>query len=601
MLIPEFLGAAGLSEILLLIFAFGCVRKVRAPAVAEPRADAVIHVVSTTDLHGHLLAGRTRSGLPIGGVDVMAGYFNLARRADSETVFLDSGDLFQGTIVSNASDGATVVKWMNYAGYLAAAVGNHEFDFGPGHGQNEIEHPEMDPLGALKARAGEARFALLSANLCSVSEDPGGCSDPSIYQVASLARPYLIHEVHGIRLGVIGLTTPRTPETTMPVNVRSLRFMPMRSALERFVTELRGKADVIIVVMHDGGFCRYGGCDPKDPVFKLIDSLDPGIRSKIPLILAGHTHNYVNTVYRGVRVMITGCYGRSFGYSTLRYRGKDGGVTIAPENARRVDFCSEVYPDTRSCFRGRGAPVKAAFLGSQVAPDPAALGLIRGDIDAASAVAGRVVGKAITPLTMTPPGPEYSLGDMMADTLRWCGTAACAVPVDMAFENDGGIRSSIIDAGPVTYGQIFETEPFDDFYSELELTGSQVRDLLVSWHAYDGKMPQVSGLRIVYSSSWSQPRKIINAAGETRMFSDPIVILETADGESVLDRRLYRVAMSAFLALGGGGPGFALKGLRPGPAIRFDRKLRDMMVDYFRARPSGWDYSTMGNRLVLSP
>src|SRR3989338_5632658 len=105
-------------------------------AVSSPAQ--TIHIVSTTDLHGHLLPQKDQQGHLFGGIDLMAGYFNVAREDDPETLFLDSGDLFQGTIISNSHDGASVIKWMNYVGYTASAVGNHEFDFGPGEGHSIV-------------------------------------------------------------------------------------------------------------------------------------------------------------------------------------------------------------------------------------------------------------------------------------------------------------------------------------------------------------------------------------------------------------------------------------------------------------------------------
>src|SRR4029453_2320248 len=86
--------------------------------------DFVVSIVATTDLHGHVealpwLAGHVRA-------------LRAARSADGGSVVLvDSGDMFQGTLESNLGEGAGVVRAYNALGYAAAAVGNHEFDYGP--------------------------------------------------------------------------------------------------------------------------------------------------------------------------------------------------------------------------------------------------------------------------------------------------------------------------------------------------------------------------------------------------------------------------------------------------------------------------------------
>src|SRR5437879_269696 len=87
---------------------------------------------------------------------------------------------------------------------------------GPGHEQTAPGRPGQAPFGALGARLKEATFPILSANIA--ESETGG-------------RPAwlngdgtLILEMKGLRIGLIGLTTPSTPTVTNPVNVESLRF-----------------------------------------------------------------------------------------------------------------------------------------------------------------------------------------------------------------------------------------------------------------------------------------------------------------------------------------------------------------------------------------
>src|SRR5258705_5493993 len=99
-------------------------------AAGQGGPEVIISVVATTDLHGGVLPRGER-----GGIALLGGYLrNLraARARDGGGVLLvDAGDMFQGTLESNLNEGAAVVRAYNTLGYAAAAIGHHEFDFGP--------------------------------------------------------------------------------------------------------------------------------------------------------------------------------------------------------------------------------------------------------------------------------------------------------------------------------------------------------------------------------------------------------------------------------------------------------------------------------------
>ena len=117
-----------------------------------------ISIVGTNDLHGHIEA------LPR-----LGGYLANLRRERARTgggvVLVDAGDMFQGTLESNVNEGAGVVRAYNALAYDAVAIGNHEFDFGPVGPQATARAAGDDPRGALRARAGEAKFPFLAASV----------------------------------------------------------------------------------------------------------------------------------------------------------------------------------------------------------------------------------------------------------------------------------------------------------------------------------------------------------------------------------------------------------------------------------------------------
>src|SRR5258707_8914192 len=156
-----------------------------------PKAAPIrLTIVGTNDLHGW-----------IGGLPTFAGYLSILR-ADNPggTLLLDAGDLFQGTLAANLTEGAVVIDAYNYLGYQATAIGNHEFDYGPEGPASVALQPGDDPVGALKARLRQAKFSMLAVNLYDwETRDPAGW----LYHNGSL-----LFERKRVKVRLLGLLSP---------------------------------------------------------------------------------------------------------------------------------------------------------------------------------------------------------------------------------------------------------------------------------------------------------------------------------------------------------------------------------------------------------
>src|SRR6185295_17378161 len=124
------------------------------------------------------------------------------------------------------------------AGYSAAALGNHEFDWG---------------IDLLAARAAQARYPFLAANVFYKGSD----SVPRWIRPTELVRVPGPHDT--VTVGIIGLATQLTPTTTRPANVEALEFRDPVAAIERWTAELRRQADFVIVIAHEGATCDAQG------------------------------------------------------------------------------------------------------------------------------------------------------------------------------------------------------------------------------------------------------------------------------------------------------------------------------------------------------
>ena len=165
-----------------------------------------LSLIGTNDVHGALLAGENRSGLA-----AMSGYVNAVRAArqadDGAVLLIDAGDMWQGTLESNITEGASVVAAFNAMQYTAAAIGNHEFDFGPAGPLPIPESKADDPRGALKQRAREAEFPFLAANL--IDEATG------LPVAWDNVQPSVIVDVENVKVGINDrVKYDRTPDCT---------------------------------------------------------------------------------------------------------------------------------------------------------------------------------------------------------------------------------------------------------------------------------------------------------------------------------------------------------------------------------------------------
>ena len=172
-------------------------------AGVDERDTQIITVVGTNDVHGELTPHEDR-----GGLVTLSGYVSALRAAredDGAVLLVDAGDMWQGTLASNLSEGKPVVEAYNALGYAAAAVGNNEFDFGPLGPKPIPESDSDDPQGALRQRASEANFPLLAANLIDETTGKTVAWDN--------VRPSTMVTVGGVDIGIIGVVTaPPTPK-----------------------------------------------------------------------------------------------------------------------------------------------------------------------------------------------------------------------------------------------------------------------------------------------------------------------------------------------------------------------------------------------------
>ena len=518
-----------------------------------------LSIVGTNDLHGGVLPVDGRGGLAL-----LGGYVDNLRAARARgrgaVLLIDGGDMWQGTLESNLSEGAAVVAAYNALGYTAAAVGNHEFDFGPEGPAATPVTPTDDPRGALKARAAEAAFPMLAANL--IDSATGVPVDwPNV-------KPAVLVEAAGVRVGIIGVMTAGAPQTTVAANLRGLTVAPLIETIVSQAGRLRANgATVVIVTAHAGGRCTQfdnpadlSSCNPSSEIFSVARGLPQGL---VDVIVAGHVHAGMAHEVNGMAIMSSFNGGRAFGRVDLmvdRATGRRVSQRIfAPrdlcERATAAGSCDPVADAGQSQVAAvyEGAPVRAAArVTASLAP-----------------TVQRVADLKATPLglildTPLPRGSQESaIGNLFTDAMRQSMPGA-----DVALHNVvGGLRADLR-AGPLTYGRLYEVFPFDNRVVGLTLTGGELRRVVAAQLQPGPPTVGVSGIRV-------QAR----CAGGSL-----VVTVRTASGEAIEDGRRLLVATTDFLATGGDG---ILTSVTPAQGFAMPESaplLREVVADWVRRR-----------------
>ncbi|RPI22239.1 MAG: bifunctional metallophosphatase/5'-nucleotidase, partial [Chloroflexota bacterium] len=188
---------------------------------------------------------------------------------------LSGGVLWTGPAISTVLDGESTVDVMNAMGYRAAALGNHDFDFG---------------LENVIARSEQANFPILAANL----------RDRETGAVPDFVQPFTVLEINGIHVGLIGLTTQETPWDTQPSVVAGFEFIAYKDALREAASQARLQgAELLIVIGH---ICASE--------MRLLAPLAAELG--VAMIGGGHCHEEINETVNGVALVQSGSFMQAY-------------------------------------------------------------------------------------------------------------------------------------------------------------------------------------------------------------------------------------------------------------------------------------------------
>ncbi len=398
------------------------------PSIQAGSATETLVILHTNDLHGHIAESNESAGAAR-----IAAYFAQQRAAHDNVLVLDAGDAISGTPVSTLFSGVPIYEVMSLMGYDVGLLGNHEFD----HGWRQIAR--------LKAAA---NFPLLA----STARGPDGelLGD----------KPSIVVERGGLKIGIIGVLTDKTPQMITPTGNEGTTFANVAATLREHVAQLHSEVDLIVVLSHTG---------------HEQERLLAATVADIDVIVGGHSHTLVEQPVRVGNTLVAQAheYGKAVGRIELAL-GADGGVTLL----------------SGSLVTGAELPAADSAVAAVVNNWEAK---VAAKVDFEIAVAERDI------------LPD-ELRDWMEQVLRKHTGA------DLAYYNRGGVRDAIR-AGSVTARSLWNVEPFGNGLVSLRLTGAQVAKLLL-------ENGDSAGLELVADQTYNVATNSFVGAHAVRLFGE---------------------------------------------------------------------------------
>ncbi len=454
-----------------------------------------VQLLGMNDFHGQLDVYGNVGGKKVGGAEYLAAYLKEreeeAKRNKIDTLMVHVGDAIGASApTSSLLQDEPTIQLFNELGVDVATVGNHEFDEGIEELKRLIDGGNHEATGNFEG----ANFPFTVANV--VDEKTG---EP-------ILPPYIIEKVNGMPIGFIGVVTKETPNIVVPSAVEGLEFIDEVEAINKAAAELKDRGvQSIVVLAHNSALSNQDGSNPSGDVVEFANEVD----DEVDVIYGAHNHRFANTVVDNKLIVQSYANGTAFS---------------------DVDLL--IDPKTKDIVHKEAEIVTTYHEGIQ--PDAEIKEMVDAYKETVAPLVNEVLGQVTEPLTRKQDNSgESTLGSLTADAHR------AAMGTDFAFMNPGGIRADI-DAGDLTWGEVYTTSPFGNSLVSMELTGEQIKEILEQqWNGSYPRMLQISGLQY----TWNQNAPI----------GERIVEITDAEGNSLDPAQIYTVTANNYLATGGDG------------------------------------------------
>jgi 2',3'-cyclic-nucleotide 2'-phosphodiesterase (5'-nucleotidase family) len=495
-----------------------------ANAAAALDPDTVcISILHTTDLHGHILPTSDYDGnSDRGGLARCAMQIRRWRRENPNSILIDVGDVYQGTDVSLRNKGALMIDLLNHLEYDAWVVGNHEFDWGMECFEHALQQSNMPILAANMLR--EGKFA---------------GEFPDAKHPFAKIQPFILKEIAGIKIAIIGITTPGMPFWLWPEFTRGLDFRHPVEPVRRAIASAKSAgADGIVLTGHMGLKSRTGGDDFANTVMALTSEFP-----EIEVFIAGHTHQDVpSRLTNGVLFTQADHFGIHLGRVDLLFDRN------SKKLLRREAICELM--DNRFAFDH--AIISRAK--SQLAESEAALSEPIGELP--ETLRGRShPGR--------PSDMERLIGAAITETLLERN-----VPVNGVMHGTFDDKADLV-AGPKTVNDIWNIIPYENYIVTAQLSSEEIK----------------IAMEDVFASHEKRNLLGFELKTESRRDDSKIVSMALVNREPLDRNKKYVIAFNSFDARSGGHHFMKLRAFLERPeanCILHPVQTRDALIGYFQ-------------------
>lgn len=481
----------------------GCTNDQPVPA-SEKLKSVRFTVIHTNDNHGKFW--RNRHG-EMGMAARKTLIDRIRRDVENEggkVLVLSAGDVNTGVPESDIQQAKPDFIGMNMIGYDAMALGNHEFD---------------NPLDVLLEQERWADFPFLAANIFYKNDDN------------LLFKPYIMKNLKGVRIAIMGLTTEDTEALVMQDNVKDIYLTDAVDTAKEWVPKLKRdeKADVVMALTHIGHYlnAQYGSNAPGDVTLaKDVNGID--------IIVGGHSQNKMEKpdIKNSTYILQAWEWGKYVGRADFVYyyvdnfdgKGNRGGV-LKMVNYRLipVNLKKQVLVDGKSEW---------VSIEPEIPEDPDVLRVLKVYQDKASKMLLRNVGE----LDKSMPGErELVRSRPTAIGVLIARAQMEKTKADLGVVNGGGIRTGL-PAGNITEKDVLSVQPFGNMVCFLEMNGTELKHFVEDIASIE---PGNGGF-----AHFSDNVRLTIAGG------DKLTRLEI-NGKPVQKDKTYRLSINEFSASGG--------------------------------------------------
>lgn len=478
------------------------------PAAAREVPITILH---TTDLHGHLLPWEQEEGEgTAGGLLRCASVIEGVRARAPNVLYVDCGDLVQGGAESWLTKGRVMVRALEWLKADAWVPGNHDFDWGIDALASLLDSSTLTVLGAnITARAGTTnRLARI--------------------------RPFIVKDVDGVRVALVGLTTPAVPTWLQPESLGNTVFEKSVETLAKTLPLVRREnPDLLVLLVHQG--YQALGDDTANEVNTIARRFP-----EFDVILGGHLHKPLADIrLNGVLYAQAGCHGGFVG---------------------RVDL---VYDTIAKTVVSRSSELLT--VDERVGEAEELAQLLQPEVVKARAYLDEEVGSSETAW-----GTRRAAGVAPVEGLI-CAAIAEASGAEVVLH--GVLSAAGLEVGPIRRRDLWRLVPYENSIGVVLLTPEELRRVL---EENVGLLGSTHALGL-YGASYDLDAE---AAPGSRVRN-----LRLADGRKPHPRRRLKVATSSYALASGGGRYPFLRRLAVHPVSRLEMTgvdTRSAVADYVR-------------------